>query len=154
MEGVEASAENESHHNNPDNIYVELNNQTSELLQTVKQLKDELQTVKIDNEIILELNHIFIDKIHNRGKDKRNVYETDSKTVSYKHKGKKVKYFDSESYSKFKTRSHRGRYKYASESSESDHKPRKMKYKPYEEILGEFKKIKPPMFNEEVEKGE
>ena len=36
MEGVEASAENGSHHNNPDNIYVELNNQPSELLQIVK----------------------------------------------------------------------------------------------------------------------
>ena len=36
MEGVEASAENLSQHNNPDNIYVELNNQPSELLQTVK----------------------------------------------------------------------------------------------------------------------
>ena len=29
MEGVEASTENESHHNNPSNIYVELNNQPS-----------------------------------------------------------------------------------------------------------------------------
>ena len=49
---------------------------------------------------------------------------------------------------------HRGRYKYTSESSESDRRPRKRKYKPYEEISGEFKKIKPPMFNGEVEKGE
>ena len=39
MEGVEASAEDESHHNNPDNIYVELNNQRYELLQTVKKIK-------------------------------------------------------------------------------------------------------------------
>ena len=46
------------------------------------------------------------------------------------------------------------RYKYISDSSESDRKPRRRKYKPYEEISGEFKKIKPPMFNEEVEKGE
>ena len=49
---------------------------------------------------------------------------------------------------------HRGRYKYTSESSESDRKPRRRKYKPYEEICGEFNKIKPPMFNGEVEKGE
>ena len=42
MEGVEASAENGSQHNNPDNIYVELNNLASKLLQTVKYLKDEL----------------------------------------------------------------------------------------------------------------
>ena len=30
----------------------------------------------------------------------------------------------------------------------------KMKYKPYEEISGELKKIKPAMFNGEIEKGE
>ena len=36
MEGADAYAEVGSHHNNPDNIYVELNNQPSELLQTVK----------------------------------------------------------------------------------------------------------------------
>ena len=36
MEGVEASAENGSHHNNPGNIYVELNNQPSELHEIVK----------------------------------------------------------------------------------------------------------------------
>ena len=36
MEGVEASAEDGSHHTNLDNIYVELNNQPSELLQIVK----------------------------------------------------------------------------------------------------------------------
>ena len=89
MEGFEASAEDGSHHNNPEKIYVELNDQPSELLQTVKELKDELHTVKVDNERILELNQILLDKIHNIGKDKRNVYETDSETVSYKHKGKK-----------------------------------------------------------------
>ena len=53
MEGVEASAEDWSHHNNPDNIYVELNNQPSELLQTIKYLRFELQIVKEDNERIL-----------------------------------------------------------------------------------------------------
>ena len=31
---------------------------------------------------------------------------------------------------------------------------RKKKYRPYEEILGEFKKIKPPSFNGETKKGE
>ena len=29
----------------------------------------------------------------------------------------------------------------------------KRKYRSYEEISGEFKKIKPPMFNGEIEKG-
>ena len=89
MEGVEASTENGSHHNNPDNIYVELNNKPSNLLQTLKELKDVLQTMKIDNERILELNQILLDKIHSRGKYKRNAYETDSRIVSYKQKGRK-----------------------------------------------------------------
>ena len=161
MEGVEASVEDGSHHNNPDNIYVELNNQPSKLPQTVKYLKIELQTVKQDNERILraqeELNQILLDKIHNGGKDKRKEYETNSGTASYKRKGKKLKFYDSESKSSsgVKVRSHRGRrYKYTSESSESDHSPRKRKYKPYEEISGEFKKIKPSMFNGEVEEDE
>ena len=53
MEGVEAFVEDGSHHNNPDNIYVELNNQPSELLQTLKDLKVELYTVKEYNETML-----------------------------------------------------------------------------------------------------
>ena len=50
-------------------------------------------------------------------------------------------------------RSHKGKYKYTSESSESDCSPRKRKYKPYKQISREFKKIKPPMFNGEIGKG-
>ena len=53
MEGLEASAKDGSHHNNLDNIYVELNNQPFELLQTVKDLKAKSHTVKEDNERIL-----------------------------------------------------------------------------------------------------
>ena len=87
LEGVEASAKDGSHHNYPDNIYVELNSQPLELLQTIKYLRDELQTVKEDNERILrpkeELNQILLDKIHNGGKDKIKEYENDSETVSY-----------------------------------------------------------------------
>ena len=40
-----------------------------------------------------------------------------------------------------------------SDSSEDNHYTRKRKYKPYEEISKEFKKIKPPTFNAETEKG-
>ena len=84
MEGVEAYTKDGSHHNNPDNIYVELNNQPLELLQTMKDLKSEIQTVKEDNERILrareELNQILLDQIHNGGKDKIKEYETDSET--------------------------------------------------------------------------
>ena len=95
----------------------------------------------------MEMNQMLLYKMHNRGKDKRNVYENDSEAVSQKHKGKKEKYSDSEFSSEVNARLHRGRYKYTSESSESDHKPN-------EEISGEFKKIKPHMFNGEVKKGE
>ena len=62
MEAVEASAKNGSQHNNPDNIYVELNNPPSELLQIVKDLKYELQNVKLDNERTLELNQMLLKK--------------------------------------------------------------------------------------------
>ena len=53
IERVEASADDGSHHNNPDNISVKLNNQPYELLQTVKDLKAELQNVKEDTERII-----------------------------------------------------------------------------------------------------
>ena len=39
MEGVEAYSKDGSHHNNTDNIYVELNNQPYEFLQTGKIFK-------------------------------------------------------------------------------------------------------------------
>ena len=41
-----------------------------------------------------------------------------------------------------------------SDSSEDNHHIRKRKYKTYEEISGEFKKIKSPTFNGETKKGE
>ena len=52
----------------------------------------------------MELNHMLLNKINNKGKDKRNVYETDSKATSYKHKRKKAKYYDSESSSEVNAR--------------------------------------------------
>ena len=74
MENAEVSGENGPQHNNPDKFYVDLNN--LELLQTIRELKDELQTVKQDNQRILELNEYLLDKIHNQEKDKRNDIET------------------------------------------------------------------------------
>ena len=51
MEGVEAFTENGSQHNYLDNFYVDMNNH--ELLQTIKVLKEELQTVKTYNDRIV-----------------------------------------------------------------------------------------------------
>ena len=48
MEGVEAFTENGSQHNNPGIFYVDLNN--LELIQIVKEWKDELHTTKLENE--------------------------------------------------------------------------------------------------------
>ena len=62
--------------------------------------------------------------------------------MSYKHKGNKEKYSDSESFSEVNARSCKGRYNYISDSSEGDRKPRRRKYKPYEEISGELIKNK------------
>ena len=45
-------------------------------------------------------------------------------------------------------------YYSTSDSSEAKVYKKRKKYRPYEEISGEFKKIKPPTFNGEMEKGE
>ena len=45
-------------------------------------------------------------------------------------------------------------YYTTSDSSEAELYNRKKKYRPYEDISGEFKKIKPPTFNGDTEKGE
>ena len=45
-------------------------------------------------------------------------------------------------------------YHYTSDNSDDNQYTKKRKYKPYEEISGEFKKIKPPNFNGETEKEE
>ena len=47
-----------------------------------------------------------------------------------------------------------GNHHSTSNSSDDNQYTKKRKYKPYEEISGEFKKIKPPTFNGETEKGE
>ena len=101
MENVESSGENGSQPINPENLYIDLNN--PEILQTVRDLKNELQTMKQDKQIILELNEYLLDKMNKQEKDKRRVIETDSDT-SYKHKGKRGKYHDSESSSEIKPR--------------------------------------------------
>ena len=126
------------------------NNNNSELLQTVRELKAELQSVKEDNERILkaqeELNLILMSKINNPRNKKSKEHESNEGTTTRKQNKKRLDFSDSESNSSSCRNS---------DSSENyDSKPRKKKYKPYEEILGEFKKIKPPVFNGEIEKGE
>ena len=52
----------------------------------------------------MELNEYLLDKMNNQEKDKRSVIETNSETTTYKHKGKREKYSDSETSSEVKPR--------------------------------------------------
>ena len=113
-----------------------------------------METVKKENERILraqeELNQMLLEKIYNKEKDK----QIEDDTTSSQHKSKRSKYskIESSSSSEINGNSHRKKHQYSSDSSESNYRSRKKNYKPYEEIYGEFKKIKPPTFNGETEK--
>ena len=98
------------------------------------------------------MNHILMEKFQNEEKYKRRGYED----MSYQYKRKKYKQskIESSSSSKIYGESHRKNRHYTSDSSEDNYHSRKIKFNPYEEIYGEFKKIKPPTFNDETEKGE
>ena len=102
MDNAEASAENGPQHDNLENFYVDLNNR--KLLQILREFKDELQTLKQDNQIFLELNEYLLDKMNNQGKDRRGAIETDFETTSYKHNGNRLKYPNIESSSEVKPR--------------------------------------------------
>ena len=137
-------------------IKEEITNNSSELLQTFKELRAEMKIVKKENERILraqeELNQILMEKFHSEEKDK----QTGSEDMSYQHKSKNSKQskIESSSSSEIYGDSHRKNLLYTSDSSEDNYQSRKIKFKPYEVISGKFKKIKPPIFNGETEKGE
>ena len=160
MERLEEYAEEESPYTERDNIQKEpiqedITNNSSELLQTIKELKSEMESVKKENERILraqkELNHILMERFHTEGKDNK----TDSEDMGYQHKDKKTKQVKNESGSSSEVYGdlHKQNFHYTSDSSEDNHHTRNRKFKPYE-ISGEFKKIKPSTFNRENEKGE
>ena len=114
MEGLKEYAEERSLLNEQNNSGKEpakeyITNNSSELLQTVKDLKIEMETVKKENERILraqeELNQILLEKFHNEEKDK----QIESDITSYQHKGKRSKYskIESSSSSEINGNSHR-----------------------------------------------
>ena len=161
MERLEEYADEESLFTERSNskrepIQEEITKKSFELLQMVKELRKEMETVKKENERILraqeELNQILMERFQNEEKYK----QTESEDMPYQHKDKKSKQFKikSSSSSEVYGDPHKKNYQYTSDSSEDNHHTRKIKFKPYEEISGEFKKIKPPTFNGEIEKGE
>ena len=96
MERLEEYAEEESPYTKQDHLQREpiqedINANSLELLQTLKELKSEMESVKKENERILkaqeEINQILIEIFHNEGKGKR----VDSEDISYQHKYKKTK---------------------------------------------------------------
>ena len=112
-----------------------------------------MEAVKRENERILraqqELNQILIERFQTEGRGRR----TESEDTSHQHKFKKMKHTKNESSSSSKVFGEKRNLHSTSDSSDDNHYTKKRKYKPYEEISGEFKKIKPPTFNGETEKG-
>ena len=88
-------------------------------------------------------------------KNKNKKHELNmARTTPYKRKGRKLEFSKHETKSSSKESSKHNTKKYKDSSESSDSNQKKMKYKLYEQISGEFKKIKPPMFNGEIEKEE
>ena len=95
MERLEECVEEESPFNEQENLQREpiqedITTNSSELLQTIKKLKSEMESVKKENERILttqeEPNHILTEIFHTEGRGKR----ADSEDISYQHKYKKA----------------------------------------------------------------
>ena len=96
MERLEEFADDESPFNEQSNsrrepVQEEITNNSSELLQTVRELRTKMETVKKENERILraqeELNQTLMEKFQSEEKDK----QIGSKNMSYQHKSKKSK---------------------------------------------------------------
>ena len=143
MADISAAGESypkEQENNNGENIWVNMNesrnDNQSELLQTVKYLKEKLQNVKKDNERILKaqevLNNFPLSKIHNQ----------DAKI----HKGSKSDVIEKWNFTDDKSITQGGQ----NSSESSDRSKQKKKFKPYEEIFVEFRKIMPPVFNGDI----
>ena len=101
---------------------------SSELLQTVKYLKTEMESVKRENERILkaqeELNQILIEKFQAEGRSRR----SESEDASHQRKSKRMKLVKTESSSSSEGFDERQGYHTTSDSSEDDLYDRKKKW--------------------------
>ena len=111
-----------------------------------------MESVKQENEGIMraqeEQNQILIERFQTEGRGKIN----ESEDTSHQHKNKKTKQTKNESSSSSEVFGEQRNFHSTSHSSDDNYYTKKRKYEPYEEISGEFKKIKPPTFNGETEK--
>lgn len=136
------------------------NKNSYEILQTVKNLQAEILSMKADNEIIIkaqeELNHALLSKIQEQenNKDRGREPNFDVDTASCKRKHMQHESFDNQDHCSSDGTEERKKKKINYSSDRSTSSPKTSKRNPYEELTGEFRKIKPPTFNGEVEKGE
>ena len=102
MESLEEYAEEEYPVTKPGNlprdpIPDDLTTNSSELLQTIKDLKYETESIKRENEMILraqeELNQILIERFQTEGRGRR----IESEDTSHQHKIKNMKHTKNES---------------------------------------------------------
>ena len=112
-----------------------------------------MDSVKPENERILraqeELNQILTERFQTEGRGRR----TESEDTSPQRKSKKMKHTKTKSSSSSEVFGEQRNFHSTSDISDDNHYTKKRKYKPYEEISGEFKNIKPPTFNGETKKG-
>ena len=133
MERLEEYAEDESPFTEPENlprdaILEDLTTNSLELLQTVKDLKSEMESVKRENERILraqeELNQILTEIFQTEGRGKR----VDSKDIIHQHKYKKIKQTKNESSSSSEVFGDQRNFHSTSDSSDDNHYTKKRKY--------------------------
>ena len=133
MERMEEYVEEESPVTEPGNIPrdpipEDLTTNTLELLQTVKDLKSEMESVKRENERILraqeELNQILTERFQTEGRVRR----TESEDTSHQHKSKKMKHTKNESSSSFEVFGEQRNYHSTSDSSVDNQYTKKRKF--------------------------
>ena len=92
-----------------------------------------------------------MERFHTERKDKGN----DSEDIGYQHRDKNTKQVKNQSSSSSEVYGdlHKHNFHYTSDSSEDNYHTRKRKFKPYEEISREFKRIKPPNLIEKLRRG-
>ena len=99
-----------------------------------------MKFVKRENERILraqeELNQILIEKFQTEGRGRR----SESEDASHQQKSKKMRHSKTESSSSSEVFGEQQNYHTTSDSSDDNLYTKKRKYKPYEEISGEFKR--------------
>ena len=93
---------------------------------------------------------MLIERFQTEGRNRR----SESDEASQQKASKRMKLARSDSSSSSEGLKEQQSYYSTSDSSEAEVNKKKKKYRPYEEISGEFKKIKPPTFSGEMEKGE